>query len=344
MKIKLILILLLFLNNIAFAKNKFEKRFEKDLNKISKDVLDNYTSSVSYVEECIDENFEVIIDYISKIKGRVIITGIGKSAIIGMKISATLNSTGTPSVFLHGSDALHGDIGVATKNDVMICLSKSGSNSETVDLVKQIKKLGIKLIGITSDKNSFLAKNADYSIVNKIEREACPNNLAPTTSTSMQLLIGDLIAICLMSIKEFKSEDFALYHPSGSLGKRLTLKVSDILNYNSSPKVEINPSIKDAINEISSKMYGATAVLDKNIVVGIITDGDIRRVLNQNKNPMNLKVSEIMVKNPKFVSGDMLGSEALNLMNKSKITQLLVIDDGHYKGMIHMHELLKAGL
>ena len=315
-----------------------------DLNKISKDVLDNYTSSVSHVEECIDENFEVIIDYISKIKGRVIITGIGKSAIIGMKISATLNSTGTPSIFLHGSDALHGDIGVATKNDVMICLSKSGSNTETVDLVKQIKKLGIKLIGITSDKNSFLAKNADYSIVNKIEREACPNNLAPTTSTSMQLLIGDLIAICLMSIKEFKSEDFALYHPSGSLGKRLTLKVSDILNYNSSPKVDINSSIKDAINEISSKMYGATAVLDKNIVVGIITDGDIRRVLNQNKNPMNLKVNEIMVKNPKFVSGDMLGSEALNLMNKSKITQLLVIDDGHYKGMIHMHELLKAGL
>ena len=315
-----------------------------DLNKISKDVLDNYTSSVSHVEECIDENFEVIIDYISKIKGRVIITGIGKSAIIGMKISATLNSTGTPSVFLHGSDALHGDIGVATKNDVMICLSKSGSNTETVDLVKQIKKLGIKLIGITSDKNSFLAKNADYSIVNKIEREACPNNLAPTTSTSMQLLIGDLIAICLMSIKEFKSEDFALYHPSGSLGKKLTLKVSDILNYKSSPKVDINSSIKDAINEISSKMYGATAVLDKNIVVGIITDGDIRRVLNQNKNPMNLKVNEIMVKNPKFVSGDMLGSEALNLMNKSKITQLLVIDDGHYKGMIHMHELLKAGL
>ncbi len=315
-----------------------------DLNKISKDVLDNYTSSVSYVKQCIDENFEVIIDYISKINGRVIITGIGKSAIIGMKISATLNSTGTPSIFLHGSDALHGDIGVATKNDVMICLSKSGSNTETVDLVKQIKKLGIKLIGITSDKNSFLAKNADYSIVNKIEREACPNNLAPTTSTSMQLLIGDLIAICLMSIKEFKSEDFALYHPSGSLGKKLTLKVSDILNYNSSPKVDINLSIKDAINEISSKMYGATAVLDKNIVVGIITDGDIRRVLNQNKNPMNLKVNEIMVKNPKFVSGDMLGSEALNLMNKIKITQLLVIDDGHYKGMIHMHELLKAGL
>jgi arabinose-5-phosphate isomerase len=315
-----------------------------DLNKISKDVLDNYTSSVSYVEECIDENFEVIIDYISKINGRVIITGIGKSAIIGMKISATLNSTGTPSIFLHGSDALHGDIGVATKNDVMICLSKSGSNTETVDLVKQIKKLGIKLIAITSEKNSFLAKNADYSIVNKIEREACPNNLAPTTSTSMQLLIGDLIAICLMSIKEFKSEDFALYHPSGSLGKKLTLKVSDILNYNSSPKVDINLSIKDAINEISSKMYGATAVLDKNIVVGIITDGDIRRVLNQNKNPMNLKVNEIMVKNPKFVSEDMLGSEALNLMNKSKITQLLVIDDGHYKGMIHMHELLKAGL
>jgi len=315
-----------------------------DLNKISKDVLDNYTSSVSYVEECIDENFEVIIDYISKIKGRVIITGIGKSAIIGMKISATLNSTGTPSIFLHGSDALHGDIGVATKNDVMICLSKSGSNTETVDLVKQIKKLGIKLIGITSDKDSFLANNADYSIVNKIEREACPNNLAPTTSTSMQLLIGDLIAICLMSIKEFKSEDFALYHPSGSLGKKLTLKVSDILNFNSSPKVEITSSIKDAINEISSKMYGATAVLDKNIVVGIITDGDIRRVLNQNKNPMNLKVNEIMVKNPKFVSGDMLGSEALNLMNKSKITQLLVIDNGHYKGMIHMHELLKAGL
>ena len=315
-----------------------------DLNKISKDVLNNYTSSVSHVEECVDENFEVIIDYISKIKGRVIITGIGKSAIIGMKISATLNSTGTPSIFLHGSDALHGDIGVATKNDVMICLSKSGSNTETVDLVKQIKKLGIKLIGITSNKNSFLAKNADYSIVNKIEREACPNNLAPTTSTSMQLLIGDLIAICLMSIKEFKSEDFALYHPSGSLGKKLTLKVSDILNYKSSPKVDINLSIKDAINEISSKMYGATAVLDKNIVVGIITDGDIRRVLNQNKNPMNLKVNEIMVKNPKFVSGDMLGSEALNLMNKSKITQLLVIDDGNYKGMIHMHELLKAGL
>jgi len=315
-----------------------------DLNKISKDVLDNYTSSVSYVEECIDENFEDIINYISKIKGRVIITGIGKSAIIGMKISATLNSTGTPSIFLHGSDALHGDIGVATKNDVIIYLSKSGGNTETVDLVKQIKKLGIKLIGITSDKNSFLGKNSDYSIVNKIEREACPNNLAPTTSTSMQLLIGDLIAICLMSIKDFKSEDFALYHPSGSLGKKLTLKVKDVLNKNSAPKVEINSSIKDAINEISSKMYGATAVLDKGIVVGIITDGDIRRILNQNKNPMNLMVNEIMVKNPKFVNGDMLGSKALNLMNNSKISQLLVIDNGHYNGMIHMHELLKAGL
>jgi arabinose-5-phosphate isomerase len=315
-----------------------------DLKKISKDILDNQIDSINKLEKSFDKNFESIIDFLGKIKGRIIITGIGKSAIIGMKISATLNSTGSPSIFMHGSDALHGDLGVIKQDDVVLCFSKSGNNTETIDLVKQIKKIKINLIGITSEKNSFLGKNSDKLIVYKIEKEACPNNLAPTTSTSIQLLIGDTIAICLMYLKGFKTEDFVKYHPSGSLGKKLTLTVKDLVNEDLIPGINFNSKFKDAIEEISSKMYGATAILKNKKVVGIITDGDVRRTIKKYKDPLELNVSKIMSHEPKVIDSKTLASDALKIMNNYKITQIIVVEKGSYLGMIHMHQILNSGI
>ena len=315
-----------------------------DLKKISKDILDNQIDSINKLEKSFDKNFESIIDFLGKIKGRIIITGIGKSAIIGMKISATLNSTGSPSIFMHGSDALHGDLGVITQDDVVLCFSKSGNNTETIDLVRQIKKIKINLIGITSEKDSFLGKKSDKLIVYKIEKEACPNNLAPTTSTSIQLLIGDTIAICLMYLKGFKTEDFAKYHPSGSLGKKLTLTVKDLVNEDLIPGININSKFKDAIEEISSKMYGATAILKSKKVVGIITDGDVRRTIKNYKDPLELNVSKIMSHEPKVIDSKTLASDALKIMNNNKITQIIVVEKGSYLGMVHMHQILNSGI
>ena len=315
-----------------------------DLKKISKDILDNQIDSINKLEKSFDKNFESIIDFLGKIKGRIIITGIGKSAIIGMKISATLNSTGSPSIFMHGSDALHGDLGVITQDDVVLCFSKSGNNTETIDLVKQIKKLKINLIGITSEKDSFLGKKSDKLIVYKIEKEACPNNLAPTTSTSVQLLIGDTIAICLMYLKGFKTEDFVKYHPSGSLGKKLTLTVKDLVNEDLIPGINFNSKFKDAIEEISSKMYGATAILKNKKVVGIITDGDVRRTIKNYKDPLELNVSKIMSYEPKVIDSKTLASDALKIMKNNKITQIIVVEKGSYLGMVHMHQILNSGI
>ena len=315
-----------------------------DLKKISKDILDNQIDSINKLEKSFDKNFESIIDFLGKIKGRIIITGIGKSAIIGMKISATLNSTGSPSIFMHGSDALHGDLGVITKDDVVLCFSKSGNNTETIDLVKQIKKLKINLIGITSEKDSFLGKKSDKSIVYKIEKESCPNNLAPTTSTSIQLLIGDTIAICLMYLKGFKTEDFAKYHPSGSLGKKLTLTVKDLVNEDLIPGININCKFKDAIEEISSKMYGATAVLKNQKVVGIITDGDVRRTIRNFKDPLELDIYKIMSSEPIVIDSKTLALDALKIMNDNKITQIIIVEKGSYLGMVHMHQILNSGI
>ena len=261
-----------------------------------------------------------------------------------MKVAATLNSTGSPSVFMHGSDALHGDMGILSNKDAVIFISKSGNNNETKELVKNLKKNKNIIIGLCSNKDSFLAKNSEYFIHTPIEKEACPHNLAPTTSSIIQMLVGDIIAISLMKLKNFDAKSFAKFHPSGSLGKKLTLTVDDILDDELRPMVSINDTLKHAIDEISSKMLGATVIMNKKKIVGIITDGDVRRILSKHKDPLNLKISSLENKLPITIGHEHLAYDALSLMNSKKISQLIVIKDGKYKGMVHIHQILKSGI
>ena len=311
---------------------------------ISKQVIDIQIDAINKLKEFINSDFEKIIAHLSKIKGRIIVTGIGKSAIIGMKISSTLNSTGSPSIFMHGSDALHGDLGTITKNDTLIYISKSGNNSDTIELINNLNKRKIDVIAITANESSYLAKNSKYTIYTPIEKEACPNNLAPTTSSGIQLLVGDIIAICLMTMKNFDEKSFANFHPAGSLGKKLTTTTEDLINTELKPSVEINSKFIDAVNEISSKMLGATAVLKNEKIVGIITDGDVRRILEKNDDPLNIILSEIILKPPKTVKHSMLAVDALQIMNDNKITNLIVTKNNKYLGMLHIHDIINAGL
>ena len=307
-------------------------------------MVDIQLDAIEKLRGALDNNFDDIIKFLSKINGRIVVSGIGKSAIIGMKISSTLNSTGTPSIFMHGSDALHGDLGAITKDDVLIYISKSGSNSDTVDLVNSLKKNGVEIISITANKDSYLAKYSRHIIHTPIHVEACPNNLAPTTSTGVQLLVGDIIAICLMTLKNFDKTSFAKLHPSGSLGKKLTTTVEDLIDTQNAPFIDLQSKFSDAINEISNKMLGATAVLENSKVVGIITDGDVRRILEKNTDPLNIIVSNIISRNPKTVKHSLLAIDALQIMNKNKITNLIVTKDNNYIGMLHIHDLINAGL
>ncbi len=311
---------------------------------ISKQVIDIQIDAINKLKEFINSDFEKIIAHLSKIKGRIIVTGIGKSAIIGMKISSTLNSTGSPSIFMHGSDALHGDLGTITKNDTLIYISKSGNNSDTIELINNLNKRKIDVIAITANESSYLAKNSKYTIYTPIEKEACPNNLAPTTSSGIQLLVGDIIAICLMTMKNFDEKSFANFHPAGSLGKKLTTTTEDLINTEIKPSVEINSKFIDAVNEISSKMLGATAVLKNEKIVGIITDGDVRRILEKNDDPLNIILSKIILKPPKTVKHSMLAVDALQIMNDNKITNLIVTKNNKYLGMLHIHDIINAGL
>ncbi len=306
-------------------------------------VIDIQLDAINNFKNSIDKSFDDIIEYLSNIKGRIIITGIGKSAIIGMKISSTLNSTGSPSIFMHGSDALHGDLGTITINDILIYISKSGNNSDTIDLINNLKKNKIDIISITANKNSHLAKNSKFTIYTPITKEACPNNLAPTTSSGIQLLVGDIIAISLMSLKNFDSKSFAKFHPAGSLGKRLTITVEDLVNTNK-PSVKYNSAFSDAIKEISTKMQGATAVIKDKEVVGIITDGDVRRVLEKYDDPLNISISKLIRNKPKKVNYSMLAVDALEIMTEKKITNLIVTKKEKYIGMIHIHDIIKVGL
>ena len=292
----------------------------------------------------INEDFKQCIEYINSIQGRIIVSGIGKSAIIGMKIVATLNSTGSPAIFMHAAEAVHGDLGILQKNDVIILISKSGNTSEIKDLVPFLKNSGVKIIAITSDKNSFLGTNSDYFINSFVKKEACPNNLAPTTSTTAQLVIGDALAICLSELKGFKESDFAKFHPGGTLGKKLHLKVKDLVTKNLKPQVNYNETFKNVIDEISKKMLGATAVLNNGKVIGIITDGDLRRFFSKNLNSNSVTAADLMSKSPKKTSSDILAYEALKIMKKNKITQLIVEDNNIYTGIIHLHNIIKEGI
>ena len=311
---------------------------------ISSQVIDIQIDAINKLKKSINKDFDEIIAHLSKIKGRIIVTGIGKSAIIGMKISSTLNSTGSPSIFMHGSDALHGDLGTITKDDTLIYISKSGNNSDTIELINNLNKRKIDVIAITANKNSYLGKNSKFTIYTPIEKEACPNNLAPTTSSGIQLLVGDMIAICLMTLNEFDEKSFAKFHPAGTLGKKLTTTTGDLINFENKPEVKIDSKFSDAINEISSKMLGATAVLKKEKIVGIITDGDVRRILEKYDDPLNVPLSKIIKKAPMTVKHSLLAIDALQIMNDNKITNLVVTKKEKYLGMLHIHDIINAGL
>ncbi len=300
--------------------------------------------SINKLADLLDEDFVHSVQAIYNCKGRLIVTGIGKSAIIAQKIVATMNSTGTPSLFLHASEAIHGDLGMVQSGDVIICISKSGNSPEIKALAPIIKTFGNTLIALTGNINSFLAKTADYILNTTVDAEACPNNLAPTNSTTAQLVMGDALAVCLMEMKDFNAEDFAKYHPGGALGKKLLLKVSDMLEGAQKPMVSPNDSIKKVIFEISEKRLGVTAVIDQGKLVGIITDGDIRRVLNERDTFADLVAKDIMTSNPKTLQASDMAVKALNILEDNAITQLLVLDKEQYKGVLHLHDILKEGL
>ena len=302
------------------------------------------SESIAKLTQFLDDNFVNAVEIIYKSKGRLVVTGIGKSAIIAQKIVATLNSTGTPSLFLHASEAIHGDLGMLQPSDVVICISKSGNSPEIKVLVPLLKRFGNKLIAITGNTTSFLGKEADFVLNTYVDSEACPINLAPTNSTTAQLVMGDAIAVCLMEMKNFTTEDFAKYHPGGALGKKLLLRVSDMLDTTKKPIVAADSMIKNVIIEISEKRLGVTAVIENEKVIGIITDGDIRRMLNKTENISGLTAQEIMTKNPKTIKSTDMVSDALNILEYFSITQLVVVDNGEYKGVIHLHDILKEGI
>jgi arabinose-5-phosphate isomerase len=302
------------------------------------------SESIAKLIQFLDDNFVNAVEIIYESKGRLVVTGIGKSAIIAQKIVATLNSTGTPSLFLHASEAIHGDLGMLQPSDVVICISKSGNSPEIKVLVPLLKRFGNKLIAITGNSTSFLGKEADFVLNTYVDSEACPINLAPTNSTTAQLVMGDAIAVCLMEMKNFTAEDFAKYHPGGALGKKLLLRVSDMLDTTKKPIVAADSMIKNVIIEISEKRLGVTAVIENEKVIGIITDGDIRRMLNKTENISGLTAQEIMTKNPKTIKSTDMVSDALNILEYFSITQLVVVDNGEYKGVIHLHDILKEGI
>jgi arabinose-5-phosphate isomerase len=302
------------------------------------------SESIKKLVEYIDDQFAEATQIIFKSKGRLVITGIGKSAIIAQKIVATMNSTGTPSLFLHAAEAIHGDLGMIQKEDVVICISKSGNSPEIKVLVPFLKRYANALIAITGNTTSFLAKASDLVLNTTIDAESCPINLAPTNSTTAQLVMGDALAVCLMELRDFKAEDFAKFHPGGALGKKLLLRVKDMMENVQRPIVSPDTPIKKVIFEISEKRLGVTAVIENNKVIGIITDGDIRRMLSDRDSFADVTAKDIMTKNPKIIQSNTMVIDAFNILEDFSITQLVVVDNEEYKGILHLHDILKEGI
>ncbi|MHA6279880.1 KpsF/GutQ family sugar-phosphate isomerase [Salinimicrobium sp. CAU 1759] len=311
---------------------------------VARETILTEAKAIEHLEQLLDQSFAEAVQAVYKSKGRVIITGIGKSAVIATKIVATLNSTGTPAVFMHAADAIHGDLGTILKDDVVICISKSGNTPEIKVLVPLIKNFGNTLIAITGSTDSFLGKHADYVLNSYVEKEACPNNLAPTTSTTAQLVIGDALAVCLLELRGFSSQDFAKYHPGGALGKKLYLRVSDIADQNQKPEVTPDAPIPQVIIEISEKMLGVTAVSDNGRILGIVTDGDIRRMLQKSIDISGLTAKDIMSSNPRTIEFDAMAVDALDVLEENKISQLLAVKEGKYYGVVHLHNLIREGI
>lgn len=320
-------------------------KLEKKIQSVAKKVLQDEAEAILSLKSYINEDFEACVEAVLFSKGRLIITGIGKSAIIGQKIVATMNSTGTPAIFMHAADAIHGDLGMIQDDDVVLCISKSGDTPEIKVLVPLLKRYRNQLIAMVSNIDSYLAKNADFVLNAHVEREACPLNLAPTTSTTVALALGDALAMCLLEARDFTSRDFAKYHPGGSLGKKLYLKVRDIFPHNEIPKVSENADIQTVILEMTSKRLGATAVVnEKDELLGIVTDGDLRRMLRDQKDFSTLQAKDIMNATPKVVSPEEYAASALAIMQEKSITQLVVVEDKRLLGFVHLHDLLKEGL
>ncbi|UPZ16019.1 KpsF/GutQ family sugar-phosphate isomerase [Flavobacterium humidisoli] len=311
---------------------------------IAKKTILSESEAITKLIDFLDENFYEAVQCIYETKGRLIVTGIGKSAIIAQKMVATFNSTGTPSMFLHAAEAIHGDLGMIQNDDIIICISKSGNSPEIKVLVPLLKRFGNTLIAITGNTTSFLAKGSDLVLNTTVDTEACPINLAPTNSTTAQLVMGDALAVCLMEMRDFKPEDFAVYHPGGALGKKLLLRVKDMIENSLKPTVTPDTSVKKVIFEISEKRLGVTAVVENDKIIGIITDGDIRRMLNDRDSIADLTAKDIMTKNPKMVSSETMAVDALNILEDYSITQLIVSDEGTYKGVLHLHDILKEGI
>ncbi len=311
----------------------------------AKRIIVEESRSINNLSNYLDDNFANVVKEILATKGRLVITGIGKSALIANKIVATMNSTGTPALFMHAAEAIHGDLGMIQKDDIVLCISKSGNTPEIKVLIPLLKRGGNKLIAMVSERTSYLAEHADYVLYAHVEREADINNLAPTNSTTAQLVMGDTLAMCLLEQRKFTPQDFAKYHPGGALGKRMYMRVDDIFIEENAPKVFANQTITEVIIEISSKRLGATAVVDENNnLLGIITDGDLRRMLEKNTHIADVVAADIMSKNPKTISRNELAIKAFEQMEKNSITQLVVTDGGKYLGMIHLHDLLKEGI
>lgn len=315
-----------------------------EIKDIATGTIEAEANAIINLKNFINDDFVTCVEMIYASGGRVIVTGIGKSAIIGAKIVASLNSTGTPSIFMHAADAVHGDLGIIQRDDIIICISNSGSTPEIKVLLPFIKLSGNKLIAMVGNLNSYLAKQADLVIRTSVEKEVGTNNLAPTTSTAAQMTMGDALVVCLQEYRGFTQEKFAMLHPGGTLGKKMFLRVSDIYTNNEKPAVNIDDDIPTAIIEISSKRLGATAVMDGDKLAGIITDGDLRRMMQQGKPMHELKAGDIMTKNPKRVNPGMLVAHALDLMRSNNITQLPVVDQETYLGVIHIHDILKEGI
>jgi arabinose-5-phosphate isomerase len=311
---------------------------------LAKKTIMTESESIIKLTSFLDDNFSNAAQAIYNSKGRLVVTGIGKSAIIAQKMVATFNSTGTPSLFLHAAEAIHGDLGMLQKDDVIICISKSGNSPEIKVLVPLLTRFGNTLIAITGNMTSFLAKGAKYVLNTTVDKEACPINLAPTSSTTAQLVMGDALAVCLMEMRDFKPEDFAVYHPGGALGKKLLLRVKDMLEHTLKPMVAPDASIQQVIFEISEKRLGVTAVVENNAVIGIITDGDIRRMLSERDQFKDLVAKDIMTKNPKLIQATDMVTDALNTLEDFSITQLIVVENNEYKGVLHLHDILKEGI
>lgn len=301
--------------------------------------------SIAHLQTFVDENFEKAVKAIHGSGGRLIVSGIGKSAIVAQKIVATLNSTGTPSVFMHAADAIHGDLGMIQQNDIVLIISKSGESPEIKVLVPLIRNFGNILIGMVGNIESFLARNSDHILNATVSQEACPNNLAPTSSTTAQMVMGDTLAVCLMELNGFSGEDFAKFHPGGMLGKKLYLRVKDLYADNAKPLVTPEASLREIIIEISGKRLGATAVVNEaGAAIGIITDGDLRRMLQHGENLNTVKAKDILTSSPKTIEPEALAVHALDILRKNDISQLIVQKNGRYLGILHLHELVKEGI